>query len=162
MPVFALLFIPNADNLAYRDVEGGKIKMLIPADFKHQSKAEYKPKYQGDNPPDDYFFNTDMSEEVAITKMGGTATDVNSMRDMMTGVAKMLATKVYFNDTTRIKGVKMWMLEMEGNDGHAAKYIKYEFFNAGDVPYMAAAECQPQLKDKWKPVSDRIMSNIKW
>lgn len=152
----------TTDKLVYHNVEGGLVKMLVPAGFKYVSKADYKPKYKDDGAPDDYYSNADRSEEVLIVKMGATAGDISGLKGLVDQIAKTNGTKVYFNDIVMMNGSKVCMLEIEGMDGPTLKYMKYVFFSAGGTTYLAACACLYPLKDKWKPVSDRIMSGIKW
>jgi hypothetical protein len=158
--LLALCLVSFADNMSYRNAEGGKIKFLVPVDFQYYSKAQYVPQYKGDGTPDDYFFSKGRSEEIAVIQLSASAGNLTDLRPMMTGVAQM-GTKTYFNDTTTVNGIKMYVLEVDGKDGEILKHIKYFALNADGATYLCSLACLINLTGQWKPTAEKIIRSVK-
>jgi hypothetical protein len=153
----SMLFI--GDNLAYRDAENGKVKILVPAGFVHLTKPNI-PKKNGEDPPDDYFFNKDTTEEILFLAFPQYSQDLNSVRPMMNGVMKT-AKKAYFNDTTTVNGIKMYVAEYDLTEKGKTKYVRAFFFNAGKTTLLGGISCNIALKNQWKPISEKIFKSLR-
>jgi hypothetical protein len=96
-----------------------------------------------------------------MLKFATNESNLNDFRPMMTGVSQIPGTKTYFNDTTTVNGIKMYVFEADGKDGDIPKHIKTFIFNADGATYMGGTACLISLKDQWRPVSEKIIRAIK-
>ncbi|HZY38162.1 MAG TPA: hypothetical protein VFE53_16010 [Mucilaginibacter sp.] len=153
----SLFFI--TDNLAYRDAENGKVKILVPANFLHLTKQNM-PKRPGEDPPDDYFFSKDTTEEILFLTFPSYAANLNSARPMMDGAMRM-AKKVYFNDTTTVSGIKMYLTEYDLVEKGKTKYVRAFIFNIGNSTLLGGISCNIALKTQWQPIGEKILKSLR-
>jgi len=158
--LFALSALPLADNLQYRPVCGGTVKILVPKDFLYRSKTTYVPK-PGEFVPDDYFFCIDTSKEIEFYKTPVFAKDLISLKPLFAESLKQEAVKVYFNDTLTVNGIKMYVAECDKIDGGKMKHIKFFEFNVRDSTYSGGIGCLIKLRDQWMPTGEKIFRSIK-
>jgi len=158
--LFTLVALLLADNLEYRSAGGGAIRVLVPKDFLYCSKNNYVPK-PGEVAPDDYFFCSDTSKEIEFYKTPVFAKDLISLKPLFAESLKQEATKVYFNDTLTVNGIKMYVAECDKIDGGKMKHIKFFEFNVRDSTYSGGIGCSIKLKDQWMATGEKIFRSIK-
>jgi hypothetical protein len=153
-----ILTLPFADNLEYRSVDGGKVKIMIPKDFFYLLKTSSVP---GQPTRDEHYFCKDTLEEVEIYKTAVFAQDLITMKPLMTEALKLESKKTYFNDTLTVNGIKMYVAEYDKVDGGRMKHLKYFEFNVKDSTYSGGIGCVISLKDKWAPTAEKIFRSIR-
>ena len=155
------MILSFSGDLAYRDVAGGKLKMLMPADFINVPKEAYK-KHYADEPVPDYFYcNKDTSEYVALMKMPNRMADLSQAKQMGQMALLDSTTKVHFNDTITVNGNKIYLLDMDSKLGRKPESIKTFIINIPDGTVMGMISCNLALKKTWLPVSDQMFRSIK-
>jgi len=163
MCLMAIVILSFRGDLAYRDVMGGQLKMLIPADFINVPKGGYKQHYAGEPTPDDFYCNKDTSEYVALIKLPIRLDDLGHAKQQIGQMALMdTSNKVYFNDTTTINGNKIYLLDLDGTalgKRSALKTFIVNTRNGGSL--MGVISCDIALKKAWWPVTDQMLRSIK-
>jgi hypothetical protein len=156
--LLTLMTLPLADNLVYRTVGGGTMRILVPKDFSYQIKIGKTP---GEPATDERFFCKDTLEEVQIDKTPLFAKDLTELKPLMTEALKTESKKTYFNDTLTSNGIKMYIVEYDKVDGGRLKHVKYFEFNVRDSAYGGGIGCVFALKDKWAPTAEKIFKSIR-
>ena len=148
-------------DLGYRDAENGKVKILVPTDFVHQTKQNYVPKKKGEEAPDDYFFNKDTTEELVFLTFPMHTPDLNTLRPIMGGTMKSGPDKVYFNDTTTVNGIKMYITEYDIMEGAKMKHVKAFIFNVGNDTFEGGLTCNADQKSQWQPIGEKMLKSLR-
>jgi hypothetical protein len=148
-------------DLAYRDVLAGQLKMLIPTDFIRVPKESYKPHYEDDKIPDDYYCNSDTSVYVGFVKLPWKANDMSQAKQAMQMATLDSANKIHFNDTLTVNGNKLYLLDMDGMDEGKRKFLKMFFINTKESSVMGIITCNIALKKTWSPMMEQMFKSIK-
>jgi len=148
-------------DLVYRDAENGKVKILVPNNFVHQTKQNYVPRKPGEEAPDDYFFNKDTTAELFFITYPMHARDLNTLRPIMGATMKSGPNKVYFNDTTTVNGIKMYITEYDILEGAKMKHIKAFVFNVGNDTFEGGLTCNATQKNQWQPIGEKIIKSLR-